>query len=514
MKLMSFLRDSASRLWSASIGRLPEKMRRVVLFAVVFIALLTIFLFGLQALIAATFEMTIPATPLDTGFESGIVTQPPPDLSDPPQDVLGWERGYWYSEPIEINVSDGLTEKERHAMLGRTIARVEVIRKEEFTQMWVYHDGPVRSFFGFYQKQPTSIELVPRHEIKQNGGTNVPPNPLQDTLFEVLFLVGENVSGPEIYERMLSSAQLAHYSPRTNSIVLVTGPNSKITETILAHELTHALQDQHDLPFGSPHTIDNQQVKWTRVEGVANTVKRLYEKRCGAEWECWGKSQSEPTEFRYQGRYALRYFPYSEGTDFVMNLYQKGGWDAINRLHRNPPASTEQIIYNSYPNDQPVEVSVSAADTDDWEQLGYALPGAASIGMMFHRTTLDEYNRTSVIIEDTTERYHYANRYVKGWEGGRIEVYQNTAGKTGYVWKTVWESSKQAREFVKGYRRLLSHWGGEQVKDGIWIIQDGPFADAFSIRRSGDTVLIVNSPTVSALDEIRPKKLNDTPRTE
>jgi hypothetical protein len=517
MKPLSSLRESLNYIGSVVIERTPTPVLAVIFILVVVAAIGMAF----QYLIAAVFGATIPATPLDTGFESETVAQPSIDLSDPQQDVLGWERGYWYTESISVNVSDGLTGKERRAMLGRTMARVEAIRKEEFTQMWVYTDDPILSVFDLYQKQPTSIELIPRSAITSGGETNVASLPFRDTVYGAAFLVGENASEPEVYTRITGNAQLASYSFSTNSIQIITGSSSQVTETVLAHELVHALQDQHNLLDGSPDTIDEKKVKQTRIEGPANAVSRLYEKRCGDEWECWGNDESESIAHRYEGRYHLLYFAYSEGTDFVSTLYRNGGWTAVNQLHRQSPTTTGQIIYNTYPKDQPVKISLNDTSSDNWKQLrpdtplipswvplvhlqDYETLGPAAVGTMFHRTTLDEYNRSSVVSANTTERYHYANQYVKGWEGDRIHVYRNEAGETGYVWKLAWESPKEAREFVKGYRRLLSHWGGKQMEDGRWLIQEGPFADAFSIQRHGDTVVIVNAPTISALSDLRP----------
>jgi hypothetical protein len=519
MKALSSLRESLTRLWSLCMEKIPDRILAIIVILLLVVAILL----SIQGVAMSMYGPTVPANPLDNGFESGTVAQPPADLSDPQQDVLGWERGYWYTESISINVSNGLTERERQAMLGRTMARVEVIRKEEFTQMWVLSTDAISSG---NPKQPISLELIPRQAI-QNNGTNAPSLPFRDSVYEAVFLVGENVSEPEIYVQMMADAQLAHYSPSTNSIKVITGQSSRVTETVLAHELIHALQDQHGILDGGTNTIDEKQVKWTRIEGTANAVRRLYKKRCGEKWECWGDYHSQPIEHRYEGRYALRYFPYSEGADFVMNQYHDGGWDAVNQLHRQPPASTGQIIYDTYPKDPPTKVSLTDTSTDEWQRkrpsvswlpswlpgeqpLGYATPGPAAISMMFYRTTVDEYNRSSVVSPTGTERYDYSYRYVRGWEAGRLHVYQNDAGKMGYVWKLQWESPAEAREFVTGYRRVLAHWGGERVADGNWVIQKGPFADAFSIERRGTTVVIVNAPTVSGLNELHPTASNES----
>ncbi|MFB6129612.1 MAG: hypothetical protein ABEJ28_02195, partial [Salinigranum sp.] len=61
-------------------------------------------------------------------------THPPGNFTDPARDVIGWEAGYWYDEPIAVDQSDGLNRSEREAFVARTMARVEKIRDLEFEQ--------------------------------------------------------------------------------------------------------------------------------------------------------------------------------------------------------------------------------------------------------------------------------------------------------------------------------------------------------------------------------------------
>jgi hypothetical protein len=37
------------------------------------------------------------------------------------------------------------------------------------------------------------------------------------------------------------------------------------------------------------------------------------------------------------------------------------------------------------------------------------------------------------------------------------------------------------------------------VTDDVVVVRDGPFADAFRVTRDGDTVTVVNAPTVADL---------------
>ena len=56
---------------------------------------------------------------------SDTVATPNDDFDDPERDVLGWEDGYWYSESIDVDQSDGLSDEEIDAYVARAMARVE-----------------------------------------------------------------------------------------------------------------------------------------------------------------------------------------------------------------------------------------------------------------------------------------------------------------------------------------------------------------------------------------------------
>lgn len=104
--------------------------------------------------------------------------------------------------------------------------------------------------------------------------------------------------------------------------------------------------------------------------------------------------------------------------------------------------------------------------------------------------------------------YNYSNRYTAGWDGDRLAVYtsqQTPPGEFGYVYKTVWDSESQAREFLEGYRQLLKIEGARPVdgRSNTWHISEGAgFGNAYFVRIQGDTVTIINAPTVKALSGV------------
>jgi hypothetical protein len=66
-----------------------------------------------------------------------------------------------------------------------------------------------------------------------------------------------------------------------------------------------------------------------------------------------------------------------------------------------------------------------------------------------------------------------------------------------------WDSEADAEDFMDGYTRLLGYYGAENVEGDVWrISEDEEFADAFWVKQEGDTVTIVNAPTVDELDDV------------
>jgi hypothetical protein len=140
-------------------------------------------------------------------------------------------------------------------------------------------------------------------------------------------------------------------------------------------------------------------------------------------------------------------FPYSKGTPFVTRLFQKGGWELVNKAFENPPQSTEQILHPekySDPRDEPVPVS---------------LPDFSSLGGrkwdLLEDNVLGELN-TRILFTEFLGSIR-SIRPSRGWGGDRFRVYRVQKGKdTLLVWATAWDTPKDREEFVSYYRKALA----------------------------------------------------------
>ncbi|EMA08549.1 Hvo_1808 family surface protein [Haloferax denitrificans] len=469
---------------------------------------------GLRAVFAAVL-LVLAGCAAPTAAPGGDASPatPHPDrdgFDDPDQDVLGWENGYWYDEPIAVDQSDGLNDSEMEAFVARGMARVEHIRQLEFDE-----------------RVPVSV--VSRDDYRSASAGGAAPsdsefNRWNDQVWEALFIAGESTGSASAISATTGSSVLGFYSPSDGEIKIVTDSPGEptIDNATLIHELVHAVQDQRfdltDARFRS-ETQDGDLATDGVIEGDASYVERQYSERCAAgTWDCVATPDTQNSRGGDPnlGVLITIYQPYSDGPVYVHDLYERGGWEAVNDALRNPPVSTEQTIHVT--DESPRPISFADEGTNGWTTFpdqgveGSDTVGEASMFAMFWyqaRTSGAETVRVESIA-DTNSRYdtyNYDAEPSNGWANDRLFPYRNAAGAEtdyGYVWVTEWDTDGDAREFRDAYLNILSAHDATQRDDGIYVVEDGPFNDAFRVVRTGDRVVVVNGPTPADVDEIRP----------
>ncbi|WP_276249472.1 Hvo_1808 family surface protein [Haloarcula rara] len=401
-------------------------------------------------------------------------------------DAIGWENGYWYDDPVDVTTSDGLNESELEAVTARTMARIERIRDREF-------------------ESTVPVEVISRAEYRNRSGGRgsgvAGGDPWNDQVWEALLLVGEDSGSSEAISDTRSDSVLGYYSPSRDRIVIVSESETPVVDRgTLAHELVHALQDQQFGLGGAPETQDTQLARNGVVEGEANYIENTYEKRCERRWSCIstperGGGGGGGGENR--GVFTVIIQPYVSGPAFIDSVYDEGGWDAVDALHEDYAASSEQIIHpERYPDETPVDVTVADRSNGEWNRfdhdpVGDTVGEASIFAAMYHND------------QTTADRYSYVSQPSEGWAGDTVVPYRNGSGGGGYVWESRWDTEGDAVEFAAAYRDALTGTHDARTpRENVYVVPDGEFADAFRIVREGRTVRIVNGPTVDDLDGI------------
>ena len=395
-------------------------------------------------------------------------------------DAIGWEDGYWYDDPVDVTTGDGLNESERERVTARAMARVERIRDREF-------------------RSTVPVEVVSRAEYRNrstgNGSVGPAGDPWNDQVWEALLLVGESTGSDEAIGDTMSSSVLGYYSPGEDRIVVVSPTETPVvSRSTLSHELVHALQDQQFGLTGRPETQDTQLSRNGVVEGDASYVQRAYEQQCSRGWDCIetpdsGGGGGGGDGGRDAGVFTVIIQPYVSGPGFVDHVYGEGGWDAVDALYDDMPASSEQVIHpERYPDEEPVNVTVADRSNAEWERfdrdpVGDTVGEASIFATMYHNGRTD------------ADRYSYESSPSEGWAGDTVVPYRNDTGAGGYVWESRWDSAADAREFADAYRAALVEEHGASRDGDVYVVPEASeFADAFRIT--------VNGPTVADLDGI------------
>ncbi len=258
--------------------------------------------------------------------------------------------------------------------------------------------------------------------------------------------------------KFLSGNVIGYYEPTTGQLVFVgTRSPSPIEQVTLAHELTHAIDDQHfDLTrvdaIQRACQDEAGSAALATIEGSAVFFSFQVAQRYFSLGDLGGLlSQSAPAPagvppFIVQ----MEIWPYIAGLEFITALDTRGGTAAVDHAIRHLPTSTEQVIHpERYPNDQPQSVNIP--------DLGPKLGGAwkdldvEQIGEEWLSALLG-------LRQDQTS----AATAAAGWDGGLVRSW--TDGRhTAVVLSTVWDTSRDAEEFATAMRRWLSAAPGRPV---------------------------------------------------
>ena len=467
--------------------------------------------------IQPAFAVTTVGTPTEP-VESQSADQ---HLSDPAEDVLGWENGYWYNETIDVTPEDGLNDSELEAVVARGMARVEEIRRLEF-------------------EETPPVEIISREnytERVENGTANVTTAQRlhQNVKYEALLMVNESSDAISAQERNQAGGVGGFYDPASGEIKIVSENTStpKMNEITLSQELFHALQDQQfNISSFNQTTQELHNAKDGIIEGDGNYVDHRYQERCEGEWEgtCVMPEESQtPTDFSpHIGLYQITLQPYSDGPAFVRGIHESEGWDAVNAIYENPPNSTEQTIHpDKYGEDEPTPVSIEDTSDDRWRPLemnasiNFASFGEAGLFVTLWYPGYETQLGTQIIPYqdhlnlagdggiDEFDPYNYNHTDTNGWDGDKLLPYvtdeSSETNETGYVYKTIWDSPTDAEEFQDGYEQLLAIHGAQSVDghENVYRIpNDDGFNDAFYLDQDGETFTIVNAPTLAELSGV------------
>ncbi|MGH2720172.1 MAG: hypothetical protein ACRDJO_01040, partial [Actinomycetota bacterium] len=216
-------------------------------------------------------------------------------------------------------------------------------------------------------KQKPTIHILGREafaeRVRAARASDEPDPAVSDgAILELLGLIPQG-SDYDALEEQLSEAQVAgFYDTETREVVVPqgSGPAGARDLMTLAHELEHALVDQH-FRFGERFDALADQDRDEEaaalralVEGDARLVEYAWADRHLTSEEVLtamlgggGDDEGRPPIPDDVPSFLLEAsaFPYKAGRDFVRHLHRAGGFVAVDQAFREPPRSTAEILH-------------------------------------------------------------------------------------------------------------------------------------------------------------------------
>ncbi|RMH39832.1 MAG: hypothetical protein D6689_15515 [Deltaproteobacteria bacterium] len=305
----------------------------------------------------------------------------------------------------------------------------------------------------------------------------------------------------EAYVDALAREVVGFYDPWQQTLYVVDrDPSPADAQIVVAHEVGHALQDQHfDLRAfiagAGAHNGDAALARQALVEGdgMAVTIEYAFA-QVGAD-PPWG----DPSVVRrLAGAFAAAggasrtgrladaplavrsplSFPYTAGLAFVARYRTFHSWQRIDQMYRQPPLSTEHILhpetYAAY--ERPDEVTVRPLR-------------ALADYRVTYRNVLGEFG-FRVWLRQLGAPAYAASAAADGWGGDRIALYEPAAGAPGrpiVAVYSVWDDEIDAIELVDALAGGLAAFAAEGARSAAdRRIAAGQHAHAAAASRGRD----------------------------
>jgi hypothetical protein len=282
----------------------------------------------------------------------------------------------------------------------------------------------VEELRGLRFRRPVPVAVVSPAQARREGTadaqrTQSPPRQrANEELLKLLALLPAGADLGAIEGDVFEQQVAGYYDPRRDRLALVRGAG--VDDVTLAHELTHALEDQYadiarlgEDPRAGDDASTAQQAL---VEGSATLVMERYAQR-------WPSARplgdalsglTQVTGARPLPQYLARtlVFPYFQGEAFVQALLDAGDgrWTLVNVAERaRPPVSTAEILQplRWLRAEQPLPVSLPAP-VAGWHRIAGSTLGGEDLAALLSPSTGPAA----------------ARELTAGWRGGRYGLWR------------------------------------------------------------------------------------------
>jgi hypothetical protein len=351
-----------------------------------------------------------------------------------------------------------------------------------------------------------SREEIQRAIIKNlDEGTSAADLHASEVILKKLGLAPADFNYRDLMVRLLTEQVAGYYEPKTQQFHLADWIDADGQRPVMAHELTHALQDQHfnlrrfeKWPKGDS---DAELAAHSLIEGDATLAMVLYiannPLRAMTFLKSIGTMAGASEELNKAPR-AVReslLFPYQEGLNWTRELYRLGGWKEVSEAFTTLPQSTEQILHPAkyLAREAPVKVVLPdlapLLNSKRSEVRGQrsevraqkSAPTQKSLSPTPKAHPPSSWKRISSDVNGEFGLYLILDQFLKspaesrraaaGWGGDRFDLYEGAQGEVSYVSVSAWDTENDAREFFDAYvkRVQLQYLNAERTNEAAIV---------------------------------------------
>jgi hypothetical protein len=274
-----------------------------------------------------------------------------------------------------------------------------------------------------------------------------------------------------------------------------------MNQIVLAHELRHAQQDQYEDLYAhvseDVRDFDDRRIAWVSLlEGDATLVmERFVRQRLGGIGldgvgdDAAGEGAAglaAPGLLELPGAPAVvrdqLVQPYLTGLVLARAIWARGGAEAMKEAWHRPPESTEQVLHPEkfFAGEPPRVVTPPGAPP-----AGGRLVAQGVLGELLLRTLLEQGAEVAAA----------------GWGGDAFRLW-DVGGRTALVWRSEWDTRRDAQEFHQALGARFARHRGAAARRGEWDVYGGADEWRFAVRPSGDAVELVSADSPELLGRL------------
>lgn len=281
-------------------------------------------------------------------------------------------------------------------------------------------------------------------------------------------LLEPDVDYLELVTSLLKSQVAGFYDPFAEELYIARWASFG-GDMLMAHEIDHALQDQHfglrKFLLASRDNADATAARQALVEGDGTALMMEYLFAKMGKSPPWGEpgvaAQIQKMMASQAGQIkgaplALReamIFPYAAGVRFVAHFRRHHSWKAIDKMYAKPPLSTEHILHpESYVRyEKPVSIKASVPK--------------AMLGFKLAYDNVSGEKALAVLLEAHGVGDERAATAAAGWGGDRTVVmtppgFSGATGASVGVLASVWDAEADAVEFFEALSHAMTSLAG------------------------------------------------------